>query len=514
MARPDTYEDTMRLHDVAFYEWLGGLTVDYGNLGGSPRVAFPILRIYSSPHRAYADIVDLLVKLNFVDGASAEEMRQRAEEDFAVLPLPIATIERDEPTPDPELPGAPTKEIRSMEWDETNQKWIRHRHPLHHRTEYRVTFWMHYKYTDAFIREWLYGQIAERGKAENEFFIPVQHRDPWGTMMHAVKWTGSSDQSELEGENPRYIRKEFTFSVRTWIMKPSLEGDYLVEKTGADAYQIAGDDGVVLDEAEMDVQSDNLFKIMIPMNKFETLWPVEGDAHVESSVEFPPTVMNQIPFTFRMWVADQADKVHLIESPSRLDPDGYDVFGISFEYLATGRVELEVMQRDFVLDELKSADSLILPETALWEKIHLFTLVDEGSYLAQIAGIQNQPEQEVHLSMLDVRRVYPQTKIAPTDSVDLGAEIKYRWFALAARPYLCIIAITSTTGGLNVVTVEDDAAAPAYTAQRVVDSSVQVGLVFLVQPKSDSLALRVPKTTAVAAVYTQQFDGPYNGHTV
>jgi hypothetical protein len=67
---------------------------------------------------------------------------------------------------------------------------------------------------------------------------------------------------------------------------------------------------------------------------------------------------------------------------------------------------------------------------------------------------------------------------------------------------------------LNIVTVEDDAGSPAYTAQRVIDSSVQVGAVFLVQPKTDSLALRVPKTTASSAVYIQRFDGPYKGHSI
>jgi hypothetical protein len=358
---------------------------------------------------------------------------------------------------------------------------------------------------------------GNKGAAENEFFIDVDHEDPWGTMKHAVKFTGSTDQSDLEGEGPRYIRTEYTFRVRTWIMRPSEEGAELVEKTGADTYEDIPDDGVLLDTAPgMDVQSDNLFAIRIPTVKFSDLWPVEGDATVERSLEFPPDIAptRGMPFTMRMFMEDQADKVFIAETPTKLDGDGYDVFSISFQYKATGRVELEIQQRDLVTDIVTSADSIILPASGLWQKVHLWSIVNEGSYIAKIAGIPNQPEQEVHVSDIRVNRVYSQTKVDPTDSQDLGDEIKYRWFSLATRPYLCIITTTSTTGGTNIITLEDDAAAPAHIVQRPLDSSVQVGLVFLTQPKSDSLALRVPKTTVVSAVYIQQFDGPYNGHTV
>jgi hypothetical protein len=172
------------------------------------------------------------------------------------------------------------------------------------------------------------------------------------------------------------------------------------------------------------------------------------------------------------------------------------------------------VQRKFDVDTLSSADSLILPASDLWQKVHYFSVVDEDSYIARIAGIGNQAAQDVLVSAIEVRRVYEQTKVAPDAQTDLGEEIKYEWFSLAREPWLCIIVVSATTGGPNIVTVEDDAAAPAYSAQRVVDSSVNVGAVFLVQPKGDTLALRVPKTTALSAVYIQRFDGPYRGHSI
>ncbi len=515
MARPDTYEDTMRVHDVAFYNWLGTLLLDYKNLGGSDKPQFPILRVYSSPQRAYADVVDLLVEQGFVEGDNAAEMRANAKADFAVLPLPIATLERDEPVSDPELPGTPVKEIRTLFWNTTTGQLERHPFPAHYKTEYRVTFWFLKKYTDAYIREWIYGQLGNRGAAENEMFIPVVHDEPWGTILHSLKMTGSSDLSDLEGEGARYFRKEFTFSLRTWIMKPeTTEGGYPVEVAGTDSHHLEGDEGALLEASDLSVQSFNLFRVRVPLNRLQELWPLEGDATIEESAEFPEDVIGGIPLTFRIGVAEQADKAHILETPSILDGDGLDLFSLALQYQASGRVEVEFMQRDLGTESPTSADSLILPATSRWAKVHYFTLVDKAMYIARLAGIGNQDAQEVLLSQLDVRHIFPQTKVTEDDQIDLGTETKYRWFSLAREPYLCIISVTATTSGSNIVTVEDDAGSPAYTSQRVVDSSVHVGAVFLVQPKTDSLALRVPKTTTVSAVYIQRFSGSYKGHSI
>jgi len=517
VAQPDTYEDSIRVHDVAVYNWLGGLLVDYGNLGGSAKTHFPILRVYAAPNRAYATVVDLLVKLKFVEGADAEEMRQRARDDFEVLPLPLLTIDRDEPLLDPELPGTPTKRIRKLDFSGEDGMYRTHPFPAHYRTEYRVMLWAHKRYTVAYVDEWVRGQLGKQGAAENEFFLEIPHREPWGTLMHAVKFTGSADQSDLEGENPRYIRKEYTFSVRTWIMKPSVELVPPVEAAGTDTHEsVVGDTKPVLDQNPLSIQSNNLFRIHIPMIKFEELWPVEGDATVASSEEFPEDSVWGVPFTFLINTEKLADKVHLIEVPTLLDVDGVVLYGISFRYKSTGgRTKLEIVQRDLLTDVEEPADYLILPESRYeWKKVHYFSLLDSGSYHAKIAGTPDPVPQKILLTQLDVRRIFPQTKIDYTDTEDLGDEIKYRWFSLARRPYLCIIRLTATTGGINSLTVEDDVVAPTYQATRDADSSVQVGLAFLLQPRLDSLALRAPKTTALSAVYIQRFDGPYNGHTV
>jgi len=515
MAQPSTFEDALRVHDVAFYKWLGGLTVDYGNLGGSAKVHFPILRVRAAPERAVAGVVDLLVSQGFISPDAGPDLHQSAQKDFGVLPLPLATFERDEPTDDPELPNTP-KQIPTMEYDGATGLYTSHPAPAHYRTEYRVTFWMLKGYTEAYINEWIRGQLGKIGCGRQECLIDVEHDAPWGTMQQSLKLMGASDQSDLEGEGLRYLRKEYTFSLRTWIMRPATIGAPPVEHPGIDAGVKQGDDEAILDEANQGVESFNLFRVGITPRKIPTLWPKEGAAVVDSSEDFPADVGgSQVPFTFRMEMSQQADKVLLVERPTILDSQGFDLFGLSFQYKATAQVELEILQRNVATDLLRPADSLVLPQTFLWKKVHRFTVVSDDSYLARIAGIAGEVSpQVVKVSNIDLRRIYTQEKVSHVDTEDLGDQIRYRWFSLARKPWLCIIVVSATIGGLNVVTVEDDAAAPTYTAAQAVDSSVHVGLAFLVQPKTSSLGLRVPKDTTVASVWAQRFDGAYNGNTV
>jgi hypothetical protein len=512
MAKPFALEDAMRVHDVGVYNWLGGLEVDYGNLGGSPKPKYPILRVYASPERAVATLVDLLVSQSFITGANAEEMRRAAADDFAVLPLPLATLQRGEPTIDPELHGGPTKILSKADFDPATGTYIPHEFPSHYKTDYTLTLWCSKKYTDAFMREWLYAQLGRRGKAENEVFIPVDHGAPWGTILHAMKFTGSGDLSDLEGAGVRYLRVEYTFSLRTWLFKPALESVYPVELAETDKCLDVGGDVEVLDVEGAPALTHNLWR-WPDWNKdrLPVLWPREGNATVEQSADIPEGKDTK---SLKIGVAVQSDKALLLEAMTTLDDDGTSIFSVSFDYKATGRVELESFERGDYVDTESSADSLILPASRSWKRVHYFTAVRKQIVRFLIAGIQNQDPQTVHIANVEIMRVLPVTKVVPDIVTDMGDHLKYEWFSLAREPHLCIMLTTATSGGVNVVTVEDDVAAPAYSAQRVVDFSVNVGSVFLIQPKVDTLALRVPKTTTTSAVYIQRYGGHYNGHTI
>ena len=177
MAVPHTYDDYLRIHDAAFYNWLGTLLVDYGDVAGVTRNQQPILRVMTTPQRAMAEVVDFLVSQGWIEGTDAADMRKKAEQNFTVLPMPFCSFLREEPQLDPQLQGA-VKTIRRRFFNCDIGQWEYHPWPKHHRIGYNVTFRSHKKFTDAYMREFIYGQLGGKGKNENETYIPVVHKAP------------------------------------------------------------------------------------------------------------------------------------------------------------------------------------------------------------------------------------------------------------------------------------------------------------------------------------------------
>lgn len=530
MATPHSFENTLRVHDAAFFNWLGGLRVDYGTVGAEDRSNFPILRVFASPDRAFASVVDLLVRLCWIDGATAQAMRDNAD-NFAVLPLPVATIFRGDSTPDPELRGTP-KVFRKRWYNLQTRQWEQHPWPGHYRTPYTVSFWMTRRYTEAFIREWVMAQLGQRGVAETEVLIPVVHAAPWETIRQALRFDDFADNSELEGEEPRWIRFDATFALRTWLFRVVEPAQEEVQRVGA-ATRVSRTGSAVLPGDELgddalgpspeDVWSENLYVVPIPNVFLATVMVKTGDATVEPGL-LAPAGRRPLRDDLHITAEVQADAVTVGEWPIVPDADGVAVYSYAFQYLASDPVELETLQRDPTADVIVSADSFVLPRAPRWERFHLFTLVrgeggpvaveDRTSLILRVAGIPPSAVQDVHLHAIDVRHVVRQTPVAPATTVTGGGFVTRTWTGLAKRGYLVILVLTATSGGANVAVFTDDAAVPTQTIQRTLDASVNAGAAVLMQPSRDSLVLKVPTSMTVEAAYIQVFDGPFNGHTI
>jgi hypothetical protein len=540
MATPHTFEDTLRVHDIAIFNWIGKLRVDYGTRNGKDNSNFPILRVLASPERAFAKIVDLLVRLCWIDGATADAMRNNAD-DFAVLPLPIATIRRGDPVPDAELRGTPKSMSREF-FNLCTGQWENHPYPAAYRIPYQITFWSKKRYTEAYMREWLMSQFGQIGMTEVEILIDVVHDPPWGTQQQALRFDGTSDLSDLEGEGQRYIRYELSVNLRAWMYRVSdpddgtgeVGGEYPVDKIGWDttvdstAQDIMCEGGEdAQNPAREEVQSENYHVYRVPSSLVSVFMPTTGDAAVDVACASPPGLPTK-ETDIRLTVEDQADTVEIGEWPICPDDDGVAIFGTSFWYQSKdGRVEMEILQRDVTTPEVPtfpSADSFILPQTKRWEQFHRFYVVrgtggpanveNRVTLIKRIAGIPNQPAQTVDLHCINIRHILPQPKVAATTVVDAGTEFVYQWTGLAKRPYLVIIVLATTSGGSGIVVVEDDLTHPKQQYDRALDATVNAGAAFLIQPDRDALALHVPKTLTVEDVHVQEFKGSYTAHTV
>lgn len=517
MSLPFSFEDTLRKHDVAVHNWLAGLTVNYDNIAGTPRIGTPILVTQATPDRAFATIPDTLVSRGWISGANAADMRENAAANFDTLPLPLCSFLRGEPVIDYEQAG-PAKAYRTRFIDPVTQKWVTHRWPGSWRIDYTLTFWSKKRYTEAYIREWVMAQLGSQGAASSEVFIPVVHDAPWGVIPQSFKFTGSSDLTELEGEEQRYIRFEMTFSLRMMLMyKPIVENgsDLGYPITSVRVVAGAPPDGVhPVEGVSLGVlyngfaQSDNLFAAILPPNYIPTYWPKTGAATVSASDIGP----DGRPDGLKVTVTAAIDSVELAERPVSLDGQGEAVVQVSLAYLSDAAVTLEVVQRDPNTDVLTAVHLTPLPATGgEWKRVNFYTLANHPIFAVSIIG--TGVPATVYVADVDLRHIFSQAFVVFTSQAVVGPDMEYRWNGLPNEPVLVRATLVSTPGPVPFV-IENDSVTPTVSDTVSIDSTENVGFAYLMQPKAGSLVLRVSGLVALASVALHRYGGHYHRNEV
>jgi hypothetical protein len=510
-----SFEDTLRKHDLAILNWLETLTVNYDNIAGTPRNGVPVLSVMATPSRPFAYIPDLLVSRGWISGATAEEMKEKAEENWDVLPLPLCTIVRGEPAIDYEQAGPP-KVYRTRFIDPVTQKWVQHPWPGSYRVDYSITFWSQKRYTEAHMREWLYAQLGRIGAAPSELFIPVHHDEPWGVIPQSLKFLGSADLSDLEGEEQRLIRFEVQLSLRMMFMfkplpTPADEGHPLLAIQGTVCYPAPACKpmpgvplGLLVGGFQ---QSANLFATILPEEYWPLHWPKTGAATVAPSPVGPACKPDGLLLTLK----DPVDSVELLERPVPLDGQGQAIVQVSFSYISDAPVSLEVLQRNPTTDVLTLANERTLPPSAEWREVSFFAVVE--SPLASVALTGLGTLATVYIGGVDVRHIYTQPLMSFTEQAVVGPDVEYRWSGLPSAPLLVRVTINSTPGPTSL-TIQNDILVPDVSDVVSIDSTVNVGFAYLIQPKIDSLALRVSALVALASVALHQYGGHYHPNEV
>lgn len=530
MASPHTFSDPIRVHDVAFYNWVGGLRVDYGYMGGLLSVErnnFPILRTYAGPTRVVASITHLLVSLGWIDGSTAAEMRANASDNFAVLPLPVATLQRtSEPSVEVEYSGVP-KLLSTAVLDDATGQYERHRYPSVFQTGYSLTLWSLKRYTMAFMQEWLMGQLGAIGSYPTEIRIPVVHPDPWGVKYQALRFESMTDLSELEGEDPPFRRTELSFQLRTFVFHPlgSAAGEtygsgrlHLVNTLGvgtqfsSDRDGVSDDPDALADDVAASVlRSGNLFRFYTPRASVPTLWLKTGATATVAEGVLGHTG-GPSKESLRVGVTEVTDEVDVSNWLVNLDASGRAILSVQFYYRATDAVDLVLSQRPGTDSPESWAVARVLPLAAAsaWTVEHRFFLLTDPIYSLTVRGLGAASVMD--LDALDIRHHATRTPIAISGSVAGGGVTTYNWAGLASRQYLIVLALTPGAGATeHSVVARDDAVAPDYTMTQAVREDQQ-GAVWLLQPKGDTMSLVVPDGLVVAEAFLQVYEGGYLGN--
>ena len=533
MAEAHSLEDTMRRHDAAVMNFLRDFRVDYGNLGlgiednvDSPfspidRNNIPVLAVFASPQRAVAQTIKTLLHSGWIAGndagaqaATAAQLEDKAREDFAVLPLPLVTVFRDDPLPNPRDASVP-KIFRRQDFDPSALQWESHQWPGAYETRYSLTFWCVKRYTSTFFREWIQTQLGQVGRNNDETLIQVEHNEPWGVIEQRFISEGFTDASELEsGDNARIIRVEYPFRLVTWhFRKPVATVDF-INNTVISIEEIApGTDpaDVGLPEPAL---SGNMFSFYIPDHLIPSQWPTAGDATVQRGL-VPPPQRNQVRAEFatlyeslRVGVTAVTDEVLVSNRVAALDGDGRAILTLNLKFQGDEDVQLITAVKPPPAEAgtaFETVDSRTLPAATTWTETQFFMLLDQAIFSTVVQG--RGTAADFYVGDIILKQVTPGTKVSATTVTPGGGDTDYLFTGLSGN-YIAVIAFAGgATSG--TITVQGETYA--------IDTSLshQIGLVApLTADSSGEALLLVPDTLAQAEVYLQEYSGLWRGSEI
>lgn len=550
MAKPYSFEDSIYRHDKAILNWLDTFHVDYGTISGVDRNNSPVIRVMASPHRAFAATVSQLVAQKWVSANDPAIAAAMATYNWPVLPLPVITIERDDPIISNELANVPAT-FRNGEFNEITGTWTKIPYPLHYITQYRITIWSEKRYTNAHFMEWLLSQIGQVGAWQREVFIPVDHGDPWGTINQALRYQGSSDLSDLEGNEARHIRSQLSFTFRSWFFRAVPEGTggppiYAVRpmsyaadsfssgtpSAGNFAITYSGYRGfddpnyVMPPDSEFETVpsdstwlTDNLFGVRdVTSDDVATLWPSLGNSSVSIS---PYSPSSDVLRGLRVSVEQSTDVVTLTNRLTTPDADGYSIWSFMTSYRG-GPWTLLGSQFRNVTSGSPPVTTVVGPEDVFttsfadtagaWLNSHVFTVCRGDQFAWRAAG--SGASSIVDVVNVDVRQVNTANRLHYTNwSGDLVSRY-YDWTNLEAKPYLIVAMFQQTAPASGNITVFDDVSAPSASMSRPASIPGNLGVALLIQPRESSVRLVIPAAFPVVAVYALSFDGFTVGNSI
>jgi hypothetical protein len=546
-------EDTIRQHDAAFFGFWDALHVDYGAAGlgiednvDSPfapidRNDFPILKVFAAPQRAVARVVDELVMSGWIAGAdagaqaaNAETLREKAGEDFGVLPLPLLTIVREDPVPNPQDSGV-AKTFRKQCFDEGNAAYQTQRWPGAWEVTYNVTAWSVKRATMAFIREWVMSQVGGVGGNEGETFLPVRHADPWGIINQAMSLDSITDQSQLEGQDDaRMIRTNFTFTLKMWHFKrPEPPDGVDPGQPGYGEGQIQAVEGFNLEEAVFrpgaalgteidpaDFATDpttivpsalglNMFSFFLLDTQIPTQWPKAGNATVRRGSRSPLGIKPHP--TLRIEVQDPTDEVLISNRTITLDTDTLAIITCAFDYKSTGSVEMLLAQKAAGEgNPFTNAFLQAMPSAVNWTHGQFFALVNQPVFSLGVQGTGTAQLEQVDVSQVNLRHVRsPAVKTAPDSSTPGGGQTVHQWDSLTpGRMHLAVVVFSGSPTADNIdVNGEIFAVDPA-------EQTVGFVGIFSTPLSGGSITVTVPDAIPTSLVYVQEYKGFWDGTEV
>lgn len=497
MAVPQTLENYLHVHDTAVLNWWRTLLVDYGTVNGVERKSQPMLTVMSAPHRAAAAVYDTLVAHQWIPALTPEERKDQARL-LEVLPLPFtAIISRD-----PEIATdreRPPHVLEQRARGKITGAGVRFPYPKADYINYEITLYAGYRYTTAYVYEWLRAQMGQ-GANKREIWLNVPHAQPFGNVMQPLIYQGMNDESDLEGDRERLFRWTFRFQLLAWMFLPStgesFEAQTLgigVASNGAGLCNCAPAD----DSPNMAVGLDSPFKPSRSMR-------ASGSEHVSVGLTFDTVSSHNdiLTITYK----EPGDTVVLSDTPVAGAPsegvDGLAPFRLYLEYKASGEHTLEVL----AVHPDETNDPILLYSWNLagesrWTILNKLLVAPLGYNLVVQYKAHVCFRLGIQVRRLGLHRIRASGAV-PAYKAKAGPGLSSYWWRGVSNGYYLLVARVSGVCNSFEYQVQNNAFGAPTETQNNTHRKGAPGLVAAVwEPNGqDTFRLVVPETVPIAAV--------------
>jgi hypothetical protein len=493
VALPYSLDDAIRAHDAAIADWLGTYLVDYGTINGQDRDDFPILRVMASPHRAFAATADMLVAQGWITDDDPKVAAARATYEWPVLPLPVISFERDNPTISNELANS-AGIIRKGTFDPATGEWQAYQYPTHYVTVYRATLWSEKKYTQADFTEWVLSQLGTRGAGPLEMYLSVNHGPVVGSVAQALRYTGAADMSDLEGNDARHMRTQFQFVLRSWLWRAPPALGMSAPPVHTIVREAEATNGA-WQETQGSAATCNLFTTDGWTSKNIDVWPHAGTGSASE-----PTVQG-----LTADLPAEHDMVELVQVDAVNDALGRAYWSVALSYSSDAPFTVRFSSFDVDLLEYVVQDIACPAGTNTFHRFFVSTGRRSAVSLVNTTGVGST----VKVYDVDIRQVAVGDRALPTRTGDV-----FTWSSVERRQFLAVAMLDDTNVASGTAALSDDASTPDNTRTESVAGGATMAVAMLTMPKTDSFSLSLPAGILTASVYAVAFDGPFNGSTV
>lgn len=219
-------------YDLAVWEWLGLVLVDYGTEYGKGYVespknlsSHPIFRIFSSAERAFSDNRIGLKTQGFFNTSDYAKIDNVKEDNVISLnPLPCVRIQNKglgRASDRHNTPGV----LQAFASDGVS--FLQRRWPVPYTLSYEIEFYSRTRMTSNYLQQWFANQFEQRGAGLYQRFLSVRNPKPYGEKIVPMDLESIVDTSDLTAEktDERYIR--FLATVNVLFLNFDLTGETL-----------------------------------------------------------------------------------------------------------------------------------------------------------------------------------------------------------------------------------------------------------------------------------------------